>query len=125
MPVTMAPTTARLRTRQLGAFQTLHYTLQTGISTRMDLLYYRYILYPSSLHWTILPLFPGNVKKLTFLCFGAFFEVTDWVGGSTQNVSLPKDISLPKDVFLRKESEESYSPAQRNLAFHLHWNVFV
>ena len=36
-------------------------------------------------------LFPGNVKKLTFYVLLSFFEVTDWVGGWTQNVSLLKD----------------------------------
>ena len=42
---------------------------------------------------------PSLGENTYFLYLRICFEVTDWVEGSTQNVS------LPKDVFLRKESE--------------------
>ena len=45
----------------------------------------------SSLHWLILVLFYALFEQWSFL------EVTDCVGGSTQNVSLPKDVVLHKE----------------------------
>ena len=46
-----------------------------------------------------------------FLYFRAFFEVTDFVKGSTQNV-------FAQSFFLRKESDKNYNPAQRNATFN-------
>ena len=37
----------------------------------------------------------GPLLTMELLC--RFFEVTDWVGGSAQNVSFPKDLFLSKE----------------------------
>ena len=69
-------------------------------------------------YWTflILPIFECCHIHLEFghslQWYHCLFEVTDCVGWSTQNVSL------------RKETEQNYSPAQRNATFILHWNLF-
>ena len=52
-------------------------------------------------------------KKNGFLKQLSFFEVTDWAGRSTQNVSLAKDACLGKFV-------QNYSLAQKNATFILH-----